>query len=111
VAAVMLVPSGRSLARELAYDARLHGDLPIAIAAAGGPQRLRDCGHLAVGNNRFPLAAWHLGVHISRLDDRARTPGVVLRSRLRAGAAPAPAVPPALTRVGGAGAWEVFARC
>ncbi|MBW3592542.1 MAG: hypothetical protein KY396_02515 [Actinobacteria bacterium] len=108
---VPAVPGLREGARDVAYAARLHRDLPRALADAGGASSLRACGAPFAGRYRFPAVAWRLGVHVSDIAMRPREPGVVFRSRLRHEAAPSPDVPEGWARVGGAGAWEVHAEC
>ncbi len=110
-ALVLIAPAGRALAGDLAYDARLHGDLARAVAAAGGGERVRACGPLAAGRARFPVLAWHVGAPISAVSLVPRPGGVVFRSRLRAALDPAPVVRPGTPLVARAGTWEVYAAC
>jgi len=99
------------LRRDLVDDAALRADLETAIAAAGGPDRLR-CGAVAAGRYRFPLVAWQLDVPISAvgfsLDGRD---GTVLRSRLRRGEPAAPGRPATARLAASAGSWELWSTC
>jgi hypothetical protein len=72
--------------RRVAYEAHLVDDLPGAIAAAGGADRLKACGPISTLNLMVPQVAWQLRTHAVDVKDAkfARTP-VVLRLRLTAG--------------------------
>jgi hypothetical protein len=110
-AALVAVPPVRELGEELAYTADLRADLSAAVAEAGGPDHLRDCGPLYAGRARFPLIAWHVGAHISELSLEPRSPGVVLRSRLTPDEPAEPAAPAGFTLVARTGTWEVLTSC
>lgn len=99
------------LARDLAQDARLTGDIAPALDAAGGPSRVVACGNLAAGRYRFPRLAWRLGVPISAISLDPQPSGVVLRSRHRPDEPLEPAVPGGYRSVAISGRWEVLTTC
>lgn len=72
--------------RSVVYEGRLVDDLPRAIEAAGGAERLRSCGGVSTLNLMVPQVAWALREHAVDVKDAkfARTP-VVLRLRLLEG--------------------------
>ena len=92
---------------------RLAGDLAGAVAAAGGAEAVLACGRPYVGRMRGPLMAYRLGVakHVVEPDEPPRAPGIVFRSALAAGSAPAPASPSPFTQVARVGTWSVLAAC
>ncbi len=93
-----------------AYQARLIDDLDAAIAAAGGRTQLLRCGRPYTGPYRGPLTAYALDVEKQRVGFVPRAPAVVLRSALREGERPQPA----LLREGAAtrrGLWTVQTTC
>ena len=111
VAVAASIPSARRLGDELAYAAELRSDLSAAVERAGGPERLRSCGHLYAGRYRFPLVAWHLDAHISDLSLTPQAPGVVFRSKLTPEQPASPSVPAGFALLADAGSWEVLAAC
>jgi hypothetical protein len=98
--------------RRSADAARLAGDLEAAVAAAGGRSRVLACGRPYVGPYRGSLLAWQLDVAKRQVRFAPRPPAVVFRSRLVAGAAITPRLPPGgyepLARTE---RWEVVAAC
>lgn len=96
-----------------AYQWGLQSDLAETVARVGGTEAVLVCGQPYVGPYRGPLIAHHLGLPRHRVEpDRPpQSPGVVFRSALTPGAAPAPAVPPGFREVLRNGRWQVFARC
>jgi len=98
------------LRRDQAYQRALDADLGRTIAAAGGRTALLACGRPYVGRLRGPLLAYRLEVEKRRVGFDPRPPGVVFRSRLRAGAPIEPGAtgfrPRARTDH-----WEVVVRC
>jgi hypothetical protein len=102
----------RDLARDLDAAAAQRSGLAAVVARAGGADALRRCGTTAVGRNRHPLAAWHLGVPIGAISHDGASRGVVLRSRLTEGAPLEPAsVPSGYFLAARTGGWEVWTRC
>jgi hypothetical protein len=93
------------------YQARLADDLDAVIAAGGGRRALLRCGRPYTGQYRGPLTAYALDVEKQAVGFAPRAPGVVLRSALRDGAPPAPA----LLRGGGdvvrRGLWTLQTTC
>ncbi len=102
-----------ALRSEQAYQWRLAGDLADAVRAAGGAEAVLACGRPFVGRLRGPLMAYRIGVakHVVEPDDPPRPPGMVFRSALHRGAAPAPAAPRQFAPVAHSGSWEVLAAC
>ncbi|HEX6387845.1 MAG TPA: hypothetical protein VFZ89_00305 [Solirubrobacteraceae bacterium] len=92
VAALPRLDDARDVRTGQAYQARLAEDLTHAITAAGGRRTLLACGRPYTGQYRGPLTAYALDVEKRRIGFDPRAPGVVLRSALRAGADPAPAL-------------------
>lgn len=72
--------------RSVVHEGRLVDELPRAIAAAGGAERLRSCGGVSTLNLMVPQVAWALREHAVDVQDAkfVRTP-VVLRLRLQEG--------------------------
>lgn len=100
----------------VAYDARVTDGLGSVLARSGGSQKLLACGDPYTGAFQVPLFAWHLGVHVSRVQLDPRTPAVVLRTRDRPGGRAVPT----LAHLGDAAAqrtlaagdgWRVVVRC
>jgi hypothetical protein len=83
VAAVSELPEQ---VRSVLHEGRLVHDLPDAIAAAGGADRLKACGDVSTLNLMVPQVAWALREHAVDVKDAkfART-RVVLRLRLTEG--------------------------
>ena len=83
VAAVSELPAQ---VRSVLHEGRLVHDLPRAIEAAGGADRLKACGDVSTLNLMVPQVAWALHEHAVDVKDAkfARTP-VVLRLQLQRG--------------------------
>lgn len=83
VAAVSELPEQ---VRSVLHEGRLVHDLPKAIEAAGGADRLKACGGVSTLNLMVPQVAWALHEHAVDVKDAkfARTP-VVLRLQLQRG--------------------------
>ena len=96
-----------------AYQWELQSDLSRAVAGLGGRSAVLACGQPYVGPLRGPLMAHHLGVakHQVEPDRRPDSPGVIFRSALTPGAAPAPAVPAGFRPIAHVGTWDLFTRC
>ena len=96
-----------------AYQWALQSDLPRVVEELGGAGAVLACGRPYVGPWRGPLMAHQLGVpkHAVEPDHRPEAPGVIFRSALTAGAAPAPAVPDDFRLSARAGAWEAWSVC
>lgn len=71
--------------RRVVHEGRLVHDLPVAIEAAGGAERLKACGTASTLNLMVPQVAWALNEHAVDVKDAkySRTP-VVLRLQLQA---------------------------
>ncbi|HEX2086256.1 MAG TPA: hypothetical protein VHF89_11275 [Solirubrobacteraceae bacterium] len=54
--------------RGVEYQAQLEDTLGRVIDEAGGPQRLRACGHAYTNPFLVPQVAWHLDVHAQQVD-------------------------------------------
>jgi hypothetical protein len=109
-AAPRLADLGDVHARQ-AHRAALAADLRAAVAAAGGRADVLACGRPYTGEYRGPLTAYVLHVPKRAVGFAPRAPGVVLRSPLDPGAAPAPDAPAPFASVARAGLWEVLAAC
>jgi hypothetical protein len=95
-----------------AHQWALQRDLGAAIERAGGRERVLACGTPFAGPYRGPLLAYALHVRKRDVEPDAapRAPGVVFRSRLRAGGPVTPAAPP-WPIAARTGSWEVRASC
>ncbi len=93
--------------RRATADARLYGSLGDAVAAAGGRDAVLACGRPAVGRLRGPATAWALRIHRRDVVFTAAAGGVVLRSRIRPGAAVRPPAPPGGAVVARSARWEL----
>ena len=94
-----------------AYQADLARDLADAVRAAGGREAVLDCGRAYVGRYRGPLMAYELRVAKRVVGFTPRAPGVVFRSRLTAGARPAPDAPAPFAPAARAGTSAVLLAC
>jgi hypothetical protein len=101
----------RRLRATQAYQSGLAGDLSGAVRAAGGRAAVLACGRPYVGRYRGPLMAYALRVEKRVVGFAPRAPGVVFRSRLTAGARPAPGAPPVFAPAARAGRWLVLLAC
>ena len=100
------------VANGLEYDARLWDDLRRAIDRAGGRERLNACGHRYAQPRQVPMVAWELRRHGSEVGLHPQPPGVVFRSRLRAGAPLRPSPrDPRFRPLAAAGEWRIAAAC
>jgi hypothetical protein len=79
--------------RGIEYQADLYRDLGGLIDEAGGPARLRECGHAFTGPFLVPAVAWHLKVHSNDVDLVPEAPAVIfhVRTTEHAGVVPPPA--------------------
>jgi hypothetical protein len=113
VAATSRLASVAGVRRAQAHQWALQADLLGALDAVGGVDSVLGCGVPYVGTMRAPLVAYRLGVpkHVVEPDRAPEAPGVVFRSRLTPGDAPAPRVPAGFREVADAGAWQVFTSC
>jgi hypothetical protein len=80
--------------RGVEYQAELHDGLGRVVAKAGGPERLRSCGHAYTNAFLVPQVAWDLDKHIQEVDldpDQERPAVVfhVMHVRSARGRAPA----------------------
>jgi hypothetical protein len=105
------------------YQARLTDGLRVAVARAGGRDRLLACGTAYTGAFQVPAVAWLLHQHTTKVrsasapgDAPPQTPAVVLRSKTTSRSHP---VPP-IDSIGGeaavdtfaiAGGWRIVGRC
>jgi hypothetical protein len=112
-AAVPRIGDAAALADVQAYQWRLQGDLAKVVVDVGGTGAILACGRPFVGPLRGPLLARHLGVPRHRVepDEAPEAPGVVFRSALHAGEAPAPDIPVGFRPVAQVGLWQVLADC
>ena len=84
VAVAFTVPSWGGTAvmfESLEYQGRLHDDLELVVADAGGAAAVRDCGQASTGAFLVPAVAWHLRVHAQDVGLTPTRPGVVFRVR------------------------------
>jgi hypothetical protein len=57
-------------------------DLDGALARAGGPRRLRACGHVSASYYVTPVVAWNLRLRLADVTPVPSFPGSVLRTRV-----------------------------
>jgi hypothetical protein len=108
--AVARVDDVRSELRRAAADAELWGSLPEAVEAADRAGARRRCGPPSTGRYRGTGVAWALNVPKREVDaDSPVGRGLVLRSRIRPGAAVMPRVPPDAPVIARSKRWEI--RC
>lgn len=70
--------------RSATYESRLVDDLPTAIDAAGGAERINRCADVATHKFMVPQAAWYLDRHLEQVAMIPQGPTqVVLRLRLQ----------------------------
>lgn len=82
-AAALLVSAASHLdddARAVRNQAQLNDALSGAIAAAGGPNAVLDCGTVTTGPFQVTALAWKLDAHIRRVGLVPTAPGTVFRS-------------------------------
>lgn len=111
VAAIDDVP--RQL-RSATYESRLIDDLPKAIAAAGGADRINRCADVSTHKFMVPQAAWYLGRHLEQVSMIPEGPTqVVLRLRLQQHGGWTPTVRhiPGLETWMATPFWTIVARC
>ena len=66
--------------RELTiYESNFYGpNLKIAIAKAGGEEKIKSCGHVFSGPYQVPALAWRLHMHTSEVEIYVFGPGTAL---------------------------------
>ncbi len=87
-------------------QSELYEELTRAVAEAGGPDQVLECGDPYTGRYRVPVLAWELGVHLGVVGHEPAVPGVVFRAR-----GSPPEVPPGFTTFEREGEWRVLAAC
>jgi hypothetical protein len=102
--------------RATSWQARLESQLGPLIDRAGGPARLRACGHPVTGAYLVPAVAWYLGVHISNVGLAPERPGVAFRVHTTRGAPAIPGLEPfgdlhGLQTLARSADWRVVAAC
>lgn len=111
VAAIQDVPEQM---RRAVYESRLVDNLPRAIVAAGGAERINHCAPVATHKFMVPQVAWYLRRH---LEDISMTPvgpdQVVMRLRLQENGGWTPTVRqiPDLSTWGATPYWQIVAHC
>jgi hypothetical protein len=116
VAAVVVVTAVAQLpmqVRRVVYEGNLVHELPRAIDAAGGRERLRACGGISTLNLMVPQVAWQLRMHaVDVRDAKYRRTPVVFRVRLLEGDILRPSVGrvPALPVLARTEHWQIEAR-
>jgi hypothetical protein len=99
--------------RRVVYEGNLVHELPRAIDAAGGRERLQACGGISTLNLMVPQVAWQLRMHaVDVRDAKYRRTPVVLRVRLLEGDILRPSVGrvPALPVLARTEHWQIEAR-
>jgi hypothetical protein len=99
--------------RRVVYEGNLVHELPRAIDAAGGRERLRACGGISTLNLMVPQVAWQLRMHaVDVRDAKYRRTPVVFRVRLLEGDILRPSVGrvPALPVLARTEHWQIEAR-
>lgn len=84
LSAPFAVLSSRALVQDVLKvrsEANFNDQLPIAIANAGGADRVRRCGTPFTGNFQVPVVAWYLHVHGTDVKLTPDGTGVILASR------------------------------
>lgn len=65
--------------RGIGYQVEIADQLDGAIEAAGGAERLKDCGHIYTNAYTVPLVAWNLRLHTNEVAFRPAYPAAILR--------------------------------
>ena len=84
LAAVFVVPDADGLepsVRGIAYQADLYHQLGDVVDEAGGPERLKACGHAYTGAFLVPQVAWRLDLPIEEVDLEPESPAVIFHVR------------------------------
>jgi hypothetical protein len=116
LAAVVVVTAIAQLpmqVRRVVYEGNLVHELPNAIDAAGGRERLRACGGISTLNLMVPQVAWQLRMHaVDVRDAKYRRTPVVFRVRLLEGDILRPSVGrvPSLPVLARTEHWQIEAR-
>ncbi len=115
-----LVVSGQHLRDDLRFvqdEAELYGDLPAAVALAGGREKVLQCGQILTGPYSTPTLAWTLDARLEQTElfpDSGR-PGTVIIPRLGPGTGFNDPLSlwrdPGYTDVGTTAHWLVRERC
>ncbi len=98
-------------AQTLRAQNAIRGDLPVAVARAGGAGQLLACGAVQTNPSEAPLAAWTLGVGLRRTE--SADGNVLIQSGGQSDPALTP-VPPAgagYRLLAAVGAVKIFGRC
>jgi len=93
--------------RRSADQAELTAALPVAIASAGGRDRVLACGRPVTGRYRGPAVAWALEVPKRVVQTPRGAGGAVLRSRIRRTARVEPAPRPGARLLARSGRWRI----
>ncbi|HEX2102763.1 MAG TPA: hypothetical protein VHF51_03880 [Solirubrobacteraceae bacterium] len=103
--------------RALTYQARLNDNVGTLVARAGGPERLRACGHVYTGPFQVPVVAWYMRLHTTQVSSLVpRRPAVVFRVRSNGSSRPAPSLrtlgnASQLRTLSVAPGWRIVAAC
>lgn len=65
--------------RGIGYQVEIADQVDGAIEAAGGAERLKDCGHIYTNAYTVPLVAWNLRLHTNEVGFRPAYPAAILR--------------------------------
>jgi hypothetical protein len=65
-------------ARKLQDEAYFYDTLPVAIAQAGGRERIKRCGTVFTGPFQVQVVAWNLHMHGGDVEIEANPPGIVV---------------------------------
>jgi hypothetical protein len=65
-------------ARKLQDEAYFYDTLPVAIAKAGGRERIKRCGTVFTGPFQVQVVAWNLHMHGGDVEIEANPPGIVV---------------------------------
>jgi hypothetical protein len=100
----------------ITFQARLNDGVGLAVARAGGAERLRACGNAYTGPFQVPVVAWNLRVHTTQVNLVPRRPAVVFRVRSNATSFPGPSLRTlgggdGVRTLGIGGGWRVVAAC
>jgi hypothetical protein len=103
--------------RAVTFQARLNDGVAVALARAGGRDRLRACGDVYTGPFQVPVVAWNLHLHTTLVSSlKPERPAVVFRVRSNVTSRPGPSIrplgdPAEVRTLGVGGGWRIVAVC
>jgi hypothetical protein len=103
--------------RAITFQARLNDGVGVAIARAGGAERLKVCGDVYTGPFQVPVVAWNLRLHTTLVSSLApQRPVVVFRVRSNVTSRPGPSMRALgdtsdMRTLAIGGGWRIVASC